>query len=101
MPVTSQYQRLRKSARSFNEYRRVQAATKAGQVYICSWSHSGWQPVHIHVVVQPAWNGWSEEYDRPGPFVQAAMFQAGKTPSVADVEEVCGKMKKLIAVLSR
>jgi diadenosine tetraphosphate (Ap4A) HIT family hydrolase len=79
----------------------VQTVTRAEQVYICLWSHSGWQPVHIDFVVQPAWNGWSEEYDHPGPFVQAAMFRAGNTPPVAEVEKVCRKMKKLIRVLSR
>jgi diadenosine tetraphosphate (Ap4A) HIT family hydrolase len=55
----------------------VQAVTQVEQVYVCSWSHGGWQPVHLHFVVQPAWNRWREEYDRPGPSVQAAMFQAG------------------------
>ena len=38
----------------------VRAVTQADQVYVCSWSHVGWQPVHIHFVVQPARNCWRE-----------------------------------------
>ena len=74
----------------------VQTVTKADEVYICAWSNAGLQPAHIHFVVQPAWNGWNEKYDRPGPFEQAAMFRAGNTPDVAEVEEVCRKVKTLI-----
>jgi hypothetical protein len=55
-----------------------------------------------HPCCRPACVEWLERgIRRPGLYVQAAMFQAGKAPSVADIEEVCGKMKKLIAVLSR
>jgi hypothetical protein len=32
--------------------RTVQALTRADQVYVCLWSHAGWQPGHIHFVVQ-------------------------------------------------
>ena len=74
----------------------AQAVTQAEQVYVCSWSHGGWQPVHLHFVVQPAWNRWREKYDRPGPSVQAAMFQAGNVPPIADVEEVCRNVKRLL-----
>jgi diadenosine tetraphosphate (Ap4A) HIT family hydrolase len=74
----------------------VQTVTNADQVYICSWSHAGWQPVHIHFVVQPAWNAWNRKYDHPGPFVQAAMFQAGDTLGIAEVEDVCRKVKGLM-----
>jgi diadenosine tetraphosphate (Ap4A) HIT family hydrolase len=77
----------------------VQAVTEAEQVYVCSWSHGGWQPVHIHFIVQPAWNRWREAYDRPGPSVQAAMFRAGNAPLVAEVEEICRNAKKLLAAL--
>jgi diadenosine tetraphosphate (Ap4A) HIT family hydrolase len=74
----------------------VQTATQADQVYVCSWSHGGWQPVHLHFIVQPAWNRWREQYDRPGPSVQAAMFQAGNEPPIADVERLCHKVKGLL-----
>ena len=54
----------------------VQTLTQAEQAYICLWSHAGWRTAHIQFIVQPARNAWREEYDRPGAFVQAAMFQA-------------------------
>jgi len=56
----------------------------------------GWQPVHIYFVVQPAWNCWREAYDHPGPFVQAAMFQAANAPPRAEVQEVCREVKRLL-----
>jgi len=74
----------------------VRAVTQADQVYVCSWSHMGWQPVHIHFVVQPAWNCWREAYDHPGPFVQAAMFQAANAPPRSEVQEVCREVKRLL-----
>ena len=76
--------------------RAIQALTQPDQVYVCLWSHPGWQAAHIHFVVQPAWNRWREAYGRPGPFVQAAMFQAGNTPAVAEVEGVCVQLKTLL-----
>ena len=67
----------------------VQTLTQADQVYVCLWCHAGWQPVHLHFVVQPAWNGWREAYARPGPSVQAAMFEAGNAPPRREVEAFC------------
>jgi len=67
----------------------IQTLTQADQVYVCLWSHAGWQPVHIHFVVQPAWNGWREAYARPGASVQTAMFQAGNVPPRRAVEAFC------------
>ena len=74
----------------------VQDLTQADQVYICVWSHSGWQPAHIHFVVQPAWNRWRSTYERPGPSVQAAMFQVDDAPPATEVEAICQKIKKLL-----
>jgi diadenosine tetraphosphate (Ap4A) HIT family hydrolase len=79
----------------------VQAITRADQVYVCSWSHMGWQPVHMHFVVQPAWNRWREAYDRPGPFVQAAMFRAANAPPLAEVQEFCREAKELLKLLEQ
>ena len=67
----------------------IQMLTQADQVYVCLWCHAGWQPVHLHFVVQPAWNSWRETYARPGPSVQAAMFQAGNAPPQSEVEAFC------------
>jgi diadenosine tetraphosphate (Ap4A) HIT family hydrolase len=74
----------------------IQALTEADQVYVCLWSHPGWQPGHIHFVVQPAWNRWRDEYGRPGPFAQAEMFRDGTAPPVGEVEEVCRQVKQLL-----
>jgi hypothetical protein len=49
------------------------------QVYVSLWS-SG--PVHIHWVVQPI--SLAQESESRGPFLQAAMFAAGKA---VDVEQ--------------
>jgi diadenosine tetraphosphate (Ap4A) HIT family hydrolase len=81
--------------------RAVQALTEADQVYVCLWSHAGWHPAHIHFVVQAAWNRWQDVYDRPGPLVQAAMFQTGTTPPVAEVERVCRGLRELLRHDSR
>jgi diadenosine tetraphosphate (Ap4A) HIT family hydrolase len=71
----------------------VQTLTQADQVYVCLWCHAGWQPVHIHFVVQPAWNGWREAYARPDPSVQTAMFEAGNAPPPSEVETFCHQAK--------
>jgi hypothetical protein len=52
--------------------------------------------VHIHFVVQPAWNEWRGAFGRPDPFVQAVMFQAGNAPPVQEVEKICVQVKKLL-----
>lgn len=72
----------------------VQELTQADQVYVCLWSHAGWQPGHIHFVVQPAWNRWRETYGRPGPGVQVAMFQAGNTLPLREVEAFCQQARQ-------
>jgi ATP adenylyltransferase len=48
------------------------------QVYVCLWSHAGWQAVHIHFLVQPAWNSQKERYAYPGPTLQHEMFEANE-----------------------
>jgi diadenosine tetraphosphate (Ap4A) HIT family hydrolase len=74
----------------------IQTLTQADQVYVCLWCHQGWQPAHVHFVVQPAWNDWRASYSRPGPFVQSAMFQAGNAPEVAEVEAISLRVKSLL-----
>lgn len=74
----------------------IQTLTQADQVYVCLWSHARWQAGHIHFVVQPAWDRWRDVHDRPGPFVQAAMFQAGNAPPAAAVEKICLQVKELL-----
>jgi diadenosine tetraphosphate (Ap4A) HIT family hydrolase len=59
--------------------------TSPDQVYVCLWSHHGGEPVHIHFVVQPV---TKEQRDRlgGGPYLQAAMFDAGELPPEVEVE---------------
>jgi diadenosine tetraphosphate (Ap4A) HIT family hydrolase len=60
---------------------------EADQVYVCLWSHAGWEAGHIHFVVQPAWNGDRGRFPGPGPATQMALFQAGASPDRQAVEE--------------
>lgn len=66
--------------------RLVQALCAPDQTYVCLWSHAGWQPGHIHFVVQPVWNAMRAEHPLQGPFLQAAMFEANVAPARAEVE---------------
>lgn len=75
----------------------VQRLTQADQVYVCLWCHAKWQPVHLHFVVQPAWNSWREAYARPGPSVQAAMFETGFAPSSSEIEAFCHQARTHLA----
>lgn len=59
--------------------------TSPHQVYVCLWSHHGGVPVHIHFVVQPVTKEQRERLGG-GPFLQAAMFEAGELPPVDEVE---------------
>jgi diadenosine tetraphosphate (Ap4A) HIT family hydrolase len=69
--------------------RLVQDLTQADQVYACLWSHANWQPVHIHFVVQPVHHEMRETAPKPGPALQAAMFQDGHLPDAEAVEAFC------------
>lgn len=66
------------------------------QVYTCLWSHAEWRPGHIHFVLQPAWDRQSASYERPGPFVQAAMFEAGVMPDAQEVEQFANRARALL-----
>ncbi len=68
----------------------VSELLQPSQVYVCLWSHAEWQPQHLHFVVQPSWENLKNISDKPGPYLQAAMLQAGETPNRAAVERFCG-----------
>jgi diadenosine tetraphosphate (Ap4A) HIT family hydrolase len=70
------------------------------QVYVCLWSHADWQPVHIHFVLQPAWNAQRERYDHPGPTLQHAMFEANEPLDEGDVQAFCDAARKEFARLA-
>ncbi|HEX4466281.1 MAG TPA: hypothetical protein VH025_03775 [Solirubrobacteraceae bacterium] len=79
--------------------RRVSAAQREllepEQLYVTLWSHSGGSPVHIHWVLQPI----QAERPRPellGPYLQAAMFDAGELPPTEQVERFADEMRALL-----
>jgi len=75
----------------------IRDLTQADQIYTCLWSHSGWQPVHIHFVVQPVWNHMRDTYPGTGPYLQAAMFQAQHMPLRTEVEAFCQQARQRFA----
>jgi diadenosine tetraphosphate (Ap4A) HIT family hydrolase len=75
--------------------------TAADQVYACLWSHAEWMPVHIHFVVQPAWNRLRERSPFPGPSVQEAMFLAAEPLDVAAVEQFCQRARERLSAPRR
>ncbi len=77
----------------------IQAILKPDQVYVCLWSHAGWQPGHIHFVLQPAWNDFQREHERPGPSLQVDMFKAGIKPVRQEVEAFATRAREVIAEL--
>ncbi len=74
----------------------VRAILKPDQVYICLWSHAGWQPGHLHFVLQPSWNHLEQRHQRPGPFMQVDMFEMNTEPSREEVEAFVRKAKEVI-----
>ena len=78
----------------------IQAILKPDQVYVCLWSHAGWQPGHLHFVVQPSWNNLRKDHQRPGPFLQVDMFQRGESPLRTEVEAFADRTRELIVNIS-
>jgi diadenosine tetraphosphate (Ap4A) HIT family hydrolase len=72
----------------------VQSLCEADQVYVCLWSHAGWEPGHIHFVVQPSWDRYRESYPGPGPRVQMSMFEADVRPDEDAIEAFCERARK-------
>jgi diadenosine tetraphosphate (Ap4A) HIT family hydrolase len=74
----------------------IQTLATADQVYVCLWSHAGWQPVHIHFVLQPAWNSQAERYSGPGPSLQVSMFAARDLLDPRAVQEFCDRARRAL-----
>jgi ATP adenylyltransferase len=72
----------------------VRTLRNPDQVYVCLWSHAGWEPGHIHFVVQPAWNSQKESFSRPGPTLQYEMFEAGEALDRAQVDAFCERARR-------
>ena len=71
----------------------VKDLTECDQVYVCLWSHAGWEPVHIHFVVQPAWNEQKCSYEFGGPSMQSARFLANTPLDKEEVAAFCDRAR--------
>ena len=69
----------------------VSELAEADQVYVCLWSHTNRQPVHIHFVVQPVSSDLMRRFDAHGPALQVEMFQSGEPPPLGEVEAFSAK----------
>jgi diadenosine tetraphosphate (Ap4A) HIT family hydrolase len=74
----------------------IQAILKPDQIYVCLWSHAGWEPGHIHFVLQPAWNDSQRTHAHPGPSLQMDMFNAGVKPARQEVEAFATRAREVI-----
>lgn len=74
----------------------IQTILKPDQVYVCLWSHAGWEPGHIHFVLQPSWNNLQAEHKYPDPFLQVDMFEAGERPNREHLETFAARAKEVI-----
>lgn len=70
---------------------------EADQVYNCLWSHANGEPVHIHYVIQPVTKAQMATYGVHGPDLQVAMFSAGLTPDLGDVEQIADQARLLFS----
>lgn len=78
----------------------VRALRRPDQVYVCLWSHAGWEPVHIHFVVQPAWGSQKAAFTNPGPTMQHEMFVASEALDRAEVDAFCDQARREYARLA-
>ena len=74
----------------------IETIVEPDQVYVCLWSHAGWTPGHIHFVLQPSWDGLSQEHEKPGPFLQADMLRSGEVPPRDAVEAIAERARQLL-----
>ncbi len=81
--------------------RRVTAALREllapAQVYCTLWSHAGWEPGHIHFVLQPVGPEAKERFAAPGPALQAAMFAANEPLDAAAAAAFAQSARALLA----
>jgi diadenosine tetraphosphate (Ap4A) HIT family hydrolase len=67
------------------------------QVYVCLWSHAGWQAGHVHFVLQPAWNSQQAEHSLPGPMLQADLFAANQAPDHDAVRAFAERAREMLS----
>ncbi len=75
----------------------IESLIEPDQVYVCLWSHAGWTPGHIHFVLQPSWNRFQEEHEKPGPFLQVDMLRSNESPPRDEVEAFAEQARDLMA----
>ena len=75
----------------------IQQLSQPNQVYVCLWSHAGWQPGHIHFVLQPVWRAQAEQHTQPGPLLQAELFAANQAPLAVEVALYADQARALFA----
>jgi diadenosine tetraphosphate (Ap4A) HIT family hydrolase len=75
----------------------IKDLTAADQVYACLWSHADWRPIHIHFVLQPAWNALRSRYPGPGPALQMAMFTDAQALERQAVQAFCDRARAAFA----
>jgi diadenosine tetraphosphate (Ap4A) HIT family hydrolase len=71
----------------------IRQITTCDQVYVCLWSHGGFEPGHIHYLVQPVSKALRANYEQAGPALQTEMFRRGEVPSVSLVEGFCDRAR--------
>jgi ATP adenylyltransferase len=74
----------------------IEALTAPEQIYVCMWSHGQAQRKHLHFVVQPVTIALMDKYGgRRSEQLQAAMFNSGEDPDLAEVERFCRQARDL------
>ena len=66
----------------------VYRLTECDQVYVCLWSHGGFEPAHIHYLVQPVSKSLRDRFAEAGSALQVEMFRRGEAPR-ADLVDAC------------
>ena len=73
----------------------IRQITACEQVYVCLWSHGGFQPVHIHYVIQPILPEHRKTYEKAGPALQMQMFQEATIPETDLIEDFCEQARSV------
>lgn len=60
----------------------------------------GWEPGHLHFVLQPSWNDFQPDHERPGPFLQVDLFKARVEPAREEVEAFAAIAREVIGELA-
>ncbi len=71
----------------------IKELTECDQTYICQWSHAGWEPVHIHFVIQPVWNSQKGQFEKPGPSLQADLFAKQEFPGKEEIADFAERVR--------